>query len=192
MAGAISQWGHAMFFGGRDSEGRSNPIAGLAMALLAPIAASLIQMAISRSREFEADRGGAEISGDPHALADARQDRCLRAGHSDAGGRRTSSHCADDDHEPPLWWRNCQPVQHTRRPRSVSRACGRWPMNLRVHPTITNTTGTTKERKSRFICTHRPRSRKSRCKIFLAIWRKALMLGRIAETAHHLPNETQT
>ena len=72
MAGAISALANfAMFFGGRDSEWRSNPIAGLAMALLAPIAASLIQMAISRSREFEADRGGAEISGDPHALADA-------------------------------------------------------------------------------------------------------------------------
>ena len=72
MAGAISALANfAMFFGGRESEGRSNPIAGLAMALLAPIAASLIQMAISRSREFEADRGGAEISGDPHALADA-------------------------------------------------------------------------------------------------------------------------
>ena len=72
MAGAISALANfAMFFGGRDSEGRVNPIAGLALALLAPIAASLIQMAISRSREFEADRGGAEISGDPHALADA-------------------------------------------------------------------------------------------------------------------------
>jgi heat shock protein HtpX len=72
MAGAISALANfAMFFGGRDSEGRSNPIAGLAVALLAPIAASLIQMAISRSREFEADRGGAEISGDPDALADA-------------------------------------------------------------------------------------------------------------------------
>ena len=72
MAGAISALANfAMFFGGRDEEGRSNPIAGLAVALLAPIAASLIQMAISRSREFEADRGGAEISGDPHALADA-------------------------------------------------------------------------------------------------------------------------
>ena len=73
MAGAISALANfAMFFGGRDSEGRpSNPIAGIAVALLAPIAASLIQMAISRAREYEADRGGAELSGDPDALADA-------------------------------------------------------------------------------------------------------------------------
>jgi heat shock protein HtpX len=73
MAGAISALAKfALFFGGRDSEGRpANPLATLALALLAPLAASLIQMAISRSREFEADRGGAEISGDPDALANA-------------------------------------------------------------------------------------------------------------------------
>ena len=73
MAGAISALANfAVFFGGRDSEGRpANPIAGIAVALLAPLAASLIQMAISRAREFEADRGGAEICGDPLALADA-------------------------------------------------------------------------------------------------------------------------
>ena len=75
MAGAISMLANfAMFFGGRDSEGRShNPIVGLLVMFLAPIAASLIQMAISRSREFEADRGGAEISGDPRSLASALQ-----------------------------------------------------------------------------------------------------------------------
>jgi heat shock protein HtpX len=75
MAGAISMLANfAMFFGGRDEEGRpTNPIVGLLVALLAPIAASLIQMAISRAREFEADRGGAEISGDPEALASALQ-----------------------------------------------------------------------------------------------------------------------
>lgn len=73
MAGAISALANfAMFFGGRDSDGRrSNPLASIAIALLAPLAASLIQMAISRSREYEADRGGAEICGDPDALADA-------------------------------------------------------------------------------------------------------------------------
>ena len=73
MAGAISTLANfAVFFGGRDGEGRpANPLVGILVALLAPLAASLIQMAISRSREFEADRGGAEISGDPRALADA-------------------------------------------------------------------------------------------------------------------------
>ena len=75
MAGAISMLANfAMFFGGRNSEGRStNPIAGILVMLLAPLAASLIQMAISRAREFEADRGGAEISGEPQALASALQ-----------------------------------------------------------------------------------------------------------------------
>ncbi len=75
MAGAISMLANfAMFFGGRNSEGRShNPIVGILVMLLAPLAASVIQMAISRSREFEADRGGAEISGEPQALAAALQ-----------------------------------------------------------------------------------------------------------------------
>ena len=73
MAGAISALANfAMFFGGRDEEGRpTNPIASIAMAILAPLAASLIQMAISRAREFEADRLGAEIAGDPRSLASA-------------------------------------------------------------------------------------------------------------------------
>jgi heat shock protein HtpX len=74
VAGAISsiaQFG--MFFsGGNRDEGRGvNPAVALLIMLLAPIAAMLIQMAISRSREFEADRGGAEICGDPEALAAA-------------------------------------------------------------------------------------------------------------------------
>ena len=75
MAGAISMLANfAMFFGGRDEDGRpANPIAGLAVAFLAPIAAGLIQMAISRAREFEADRAGAELSGDPQGLASALQ-----------------------------------------------------------------------------------------------------------------------
>jgi heat shock protein HtpX len=65
----------AMFggYGGRD-EGRdrgNNPIALLATIILAPLAAMLIQMAISRSREFAADAGGAEIAGTPYGLADA-------------------------------------------------------------------------------------------------------------------------
>ncbi len=73
MAGAISALANfALFFGGRDENGRAvNPIAGIALALLAPLAAGLIQMAISRAREFEADRGAAELTGDPLALAGA-------------------------------------------------------------------------------------------------------------------------
>jgi len=60
-------------FGGRD-DGRdrgNNPIALLATIILAPLAAMLIQMAISRSREFSADAGGAQITGNPYGLADA-------------------------------------------------------------------------------------------------------------------------
>lgn len=73
MAGAISALANfAVFFGGRDEDGRPvNPIAGILIAILAPLAASLIQMAISRAREFGADAGGAQIAGDPLALADA-------------------------------------------------------------------------------------------------------------------------
>ena len=73
MAGAISALANfAMFFGGRSSDGRpANPIATIAVALLAPLAAAMIQMALSRAREYEADRGGAEICGDPQALASA-------------------------------------------------------------------------------------------------------------------------
>ncbi len=73
IAGAISALANfGMFFGGRDSEGRSaNPLLAIAIMVIAPVAAMLIQMAISRAREFGADAGGAEISGDPQALASA-------------------------------------------------------------------------------------------------------------------------
>lgn len=66
---ALAQFG--MFFGGRSNGRGGNPILSLLVMLIAPIAAMLIQMAISRAREYEADRGGAEISRDPQALASA-------------------------------------------------------------------------------------------------------------------------
>ncbi|MBM4145849.1 MAG: zinc metalloprotease HtpX [Nitrospira sp.] len=77
IAGAISylaqmaQW--AMIFGGRsDNEGKgSNPIAALVMMMVGPIAAIMVQMAISRSREYGADAGGARIAGNPLYLANA-------------------------------------------------------------------------------------------------------------------------
>ncbi|MBI4698965.1 MAG: zinc metalloprotease HtpX [Nitrospirae bacterium] len=76
IAGAISylaqmaQW--AMIFGGRsDDERDGNPLAALVMMIVGPIAAMLIQMAISRSREYTADEGGARIAGNPRYLAGA-------------------------------------------------------------------------------------------------------------------------
>jgi heat shock protein HtpX len=78
LAGAISylaqmaQW--AMIFGGnrdRDEEGGSNIFGLIVMMIVAPIAAMLIQMAVSRSREYGADEGGAKVTGDPLALASA-------------------------------------------------------------------------------------------------------------------------
>lgn len=61
-----------MFFGGsRDDDEGVNPVAAIAMMILAPIAAMLIQMAISRSREYEADHDGGEICGNPNYLADS-------------------------------------------------------------------------------------------------------------------------
>ena len=71
MVARIAQF--AAFFGGGRSDDRegSNPIGLLATIILAPLAAMLIQAAISRSREFGADRGGAEIAGSPYGLVDA-------------------------------------------------------------------------------------------------------------------------
>ncbi len=71
LAAAITSLAYmAMFFGGNRDRG-GNPIAALALVILAPMAAALIQMAISRQREFAADRGGAEIAGTPTGLANA-------------------------------------------------------------------------------------------------------------------------
>jgi heat shock protein HtpX len=72
LAGAISMLANfAFFFGGRDRNNSLGPIGTIAMAILAPLAAMLVQMAISRTREYAADRMGAMISGVPRALASA-------------------------------------------------------------------------------------------------------------------------
>lgn len=70
MAGAISSVANIAMFSGRNRGGGGHPLS-LLLVFLAPLAASLIQMTISRAREYEADRLGAEISGDPLALASA-------------------------------------------------------------------------------------------------------------------------
>ena len=69
VAGAITWLTYLGLFLGDDDDG--NPLLALLMMILAPVAAAMIQMAISRSREYEADRSGAEIAGSPHGLAQA-------------------------------------------------------------------------------------------------------------------------
>lgn len=72
IAGAISALAHfAMFFGGSSRDSRFGPIGAIAVAILAPLAATVVQFAISRTREYSADATGAEISGEPLALASA-------------------------------------------------------------------------------------------------------------------------
>jgi len=67
----MAQW--AMIFGGQrgDDEEGGSPIAAFVMMIVGPIAAMIVQMAISRSREYAADKGGAEITGNPRYLAGA-------------------------------------------------------------------------------------------------------------------------
>jgi heat shock protein HtpX len=87
MAGAISNLAYmAMFLGGRDDE-NANPLASIAMIVVAPLAAMMIQFAISRQREFKADAVGAQITGQPMPLASALQ-------KLDAYSRRIPMHVA--------------------------------------------------------------------------------------------------
>jgi heat shock protein HtpX len=81
IAGAITFLAHfALIFGGGRDERRGNPIALIVLALLAPLAATLIQLMISRTREYAADQGGADIAENPLALANAlrKLDRASR------------------------------------------------------------------------------------------------------------------
>ena len=86
LAGAISMLAQfGLFFGGnRDNNNPLGAIGTIAMVILAPIAAMLVQMAVSRTREYEADKDGAAICGDPLALASA-----LEKFRRSAAGRST-------------------------------------------------------------------------------------------------------
>jgi heat shock protein HtpX len=90
LAGAIGMLANfGMFFGGgRNREGGIGPLGTIAMMILAPMAAMIVQMAVSRTREYAADRLGAEISGNPLALASALQ-------KISATARRIENHAAE-------------------------------------------------------------------------------------------------
>jgi heat shock protein HtpX len=99
IAGAISYLGMMAFwmggmFGGRDGD-RPNPLFGLLMFIFAPIAASILQMALSRTREYAADRSGAEYTHDPRALASAlnklQSGVAMRPMEQNAGAQAISS-----------------------------------------------------------------------------------------------------
>jgi heat shock protein HtpX len=86
---SMAQW--SLIFGGNDDDG-GNIVGILAMAILAPIAAMIIQMAISRSREFGADAGGAELSGHPMALARALSKLEMASGRAPADVNPSTAH----------------------------------------------------------------------------------------------------
>jgi heat shock protein HtpX len=72
LAGAVSMLANfGLLFGGRDRNSPLGPLGGIVLIILAPLAAMIVQLAVSRTREYEADRGGAEISGEPLSLASA-------------------------------------------------------------------------------------------------------------------------
>ncbi len=72
IAGAISMLAHfGIFFGGGDRENRPNPIVSMVLIFLAPLAASIVQMAVSRNREYLADEGAAKLTGHPEWLQSA-------------------------------------------------------------------------------------------------------------------------
>ncbi len=139
IAGAISMLANfAMFAGmfggfGGGNDNRNNPLGGLGMilvAIMAPIAAMLVQMAISRTREYEADREGAEISGRPLWLASAlAEDRARGRGHRQQGRRYPSGDGASLHHQPAAWRHG----RIVREPSLDRRACGAPQCHGRTH-----------------------------------------------------------
>ena len=72
LAGAVSMLANfGLLFGGRNRNSALGPLGGILLIILAPLAAMIVQLAVSRTREYDADRGGAEISGEPLSLASA-------------------------------------------------------------------------------------------------------------------------
>ena len=130
IAGAIGFLGQfAFFFGGSSRDGeRPNPIAAILVMILAPLAATLVQMAISRTREFSADRLGAEICGQPRWLASALQ-RIEQAGERPGHGDRRAQpgQRAPVHHQPAADGRGRQSVPHPPARRRIGSArCWRW------------------------------------------------------------------
>jgi heat shock protein HtpX len=98
MLAHVAQWGmiFGSFGGGRDDREGVNPLVALLAIIVAPIAAALIQLAISRAREYEADASGAHISGDPLALASAleklERGTAMRPMNANAPGTEATAH----------------------------------------------------------------------------------------------------
>ena len=134
LAGAISMLGNfAFFFGGnRDNNNPLGFVGVLVAMIVAPLAAMLVQMAISRTREYSADRRGAEICGHPLWLASAL-DKIAANGraHPQSRCRAQSRDGASLHHQSAVGRAHGQSVlDPSRTRRTASRRCRRWPANV--------------------------------------------------------------
>ena len=120
IAGAISWVAHPFMLMGGSDDDSPNPIAALAMMILAPLAAMMIQMAVSRSREYGADETG-RAAGRLPGRPGQRAAQARRRGEADPDARR-AEHRAPVHREPALRPRLRQPLQHPSAPRGPDRA----------------------------------------------------------------------